>query len=553
MAGDRRATSAARDPLTTGRVRYGRHEWRDAHEALRRADSASPLGRDDLDRLATAAMLIGNDETMFDALERLFHAHVAADAPREAARAAFWLGFRLVATGATGRAGGWFARARRLIEETGAECAEQGYLLLPEAARALGAGDLSGAQETAARAAEIGVRCQDADLAAFARQMEGRALLRQGATEGGIALLDESMLAVANGEVSPLVTGLVYCSVIATCQQCYVVDRALEWTTALSAWCAAEPQVEAFTGPCLVHRSELLLLEGRWAEAVAEVTRARATLSEATDAQTLAAACYQQGELHRLRGELADAEQAYRAASALGLEPQPGLARLRLSQGQRRAAARAIGRMLATTTQPWRRPHLLLAAVEIFIAAGETGTARSASRELDSLAERFGTAVLPAMAAQARGALCLASDEPDDAVEPLRGALEVWRGMGACYAAARIRALLARACLALGDTEGAALEEQAAREVFEELGAACDLAALDAGETAAAPALVRDLSARELEVLRLLATGKTNRAIARALCVSPRTIDRHVSHIFVKIGVRSRAAATAFAYEHALV
>ncbi len=549
----RGADEVAREELERGRACYRRHEWADAYDALSQADAASALAVEDLERLAWSAALSGHDDVYLPVSERVYHAHDAAGEHASAAYWAFWMGLRLMSMTETARGAGWLSRAQRSVERVDGDCVTRGYLLLPMAARHLGAGDLDAAHDAAARAAEIGEQFADADLSSFARQFQGRALLRRGDTERGIALLDESMIAVTSRELSPLVAGLVYCTAISTCQQALALDRAREWTTALATWCASEPQVTPFNGACLVHRSQILQLAGDWSEALEEAKRACEKVTD-KDPQALGDACYERAELHRLRGELDAAEEAYRHASQVGREPQPGLALLRLAQGRTGDAVSSIRRVLATTTSAWRRPQFLPACVEILLAAGEVDEARAASAELDQLAQRFDTEILHALAAQARGAVLVAGGDAGAAVDPLRRAFRCWQAVGAPYIAARIRVLLGRACEALGDRDGAELERQAARQVFEELGAAPDLAALD-GEArgATTPSDTHGLSPRELEVVRLVAQGKTNREIAGELGVSERTIDRHVSNIFTKLDVSTRAAATAFAYENGLV
>jgi DNA-binding CsgD family transcriptional regulator len=542
----------ARDALESGRASYAREEWDDAFAALSRADRGASLAAADLERLALSAALTGRDDELLATLERLYQAYVDAGDPARAARQGFWLALRLFALGETGRAGGWLARAQRLLEGEGHDCVEQGYLLLPVVARHLAAGDYDTACEVAGRAAEIGERFGEADLVALARSMQGRALLREGRVDEGLALLDEAMLAGTGGELSPLVTGLVYCSVIAACQHVYAVGRAREWTAALAGWCQRQPQLVTFAGTCLVHRAEVLRLGGEWGQAIDEARRASERLPPG-DAETLADACYQQAEIHRLRGDLAAAEEAYGRASQLGREAQPGLALLRLAQGRRGEAVKGIRRVLDTTTAPWRRAQFLPAGVEILLAAGDVEGAHAAGRELEAIAGRFGTEVLGAMADHVRGAVRLAEGDARGAVEPLRRAFHVWQKVGAPYIAARIRVLLGKACEALGDRDGATLEREAARQAFVRLGAGPDLKALEAPADGARADRDHRLSPRELQVLRLVARGKTNKAIAGELGVSERTIDRHVSNIFTKLHVSSRSAATAFAYEHDLV
>jgi hypothetical protein len=258
--------------LERGRDSYQRRSWADAYQSLSRADHAEPLGGEDLDLLASSAGLTGRDEEFLKALERAHHAHLGAGNDRRAARSAFWLGFRLIARGETGGAAGWFARARRLLEDGEHDCVEQGYLLIPGVRQRLAAGDDDGAYATAAAAAAIGSRFQDADLSTFARSLQGRARLRQGRIEEGLALLDEAMIAVTAGELSPVLTGVVYCSVIDCCRQVYALDRVREWTAALTRWCE-EQDVVAFTGHCMVHRAEIMQFNGAWPDAIEEALK----------------------------------------------------------------------------------------------------------------------------------------------------------------------------------------------------------------------------------------------------------------------------------------
>jgi DNA-binding NarL/FixJ family response regulator len=539
------------EDLERGRSWYAQRAWRSAFEALARADEHACLERDDLERLAWSAALIGRDDEFLVALERLHRACVAARESARAARAAFWIGFHLSSLGSPARAAGWLGRAKRLVagEE---DCALHGYLLLPTVFQHLGAGEDAAAHGAAAEAAAIGERCNDADLVAIARNLQGRALLREGRAERGFGLLDEAMLAAMAGELSPIVTGIVYCNAIATCRQMHVLDRAREWTAALARWCGAQPELVTFTGHCLVHRCEIMQLGGDWSGASEELRLLVEGGVPRGDPEVFGDACYLRAELLRLRGDFAGAEAAYRRASESGREPQPGLALLRLAQQREGAAASAIRRMLAAASTPWQRARYLPAFVEILVAVGDIEDARSAAEELDEIARRFGSDILAAAAAEARGVIKLAEKDAQGAVAPLARALAVAQRAGAPYAAARIRVLLARACRALGDEDGASLEEDAARAVFARLGALPDLDAIAAlhGDRDANPCR---LSKRELDVLRLLATGKTNKDIARELGVSSRTVDRHVSSLFTKIGVATRAAATAYAYENRLI
>jgi DNA-binding NarL/FixJ family response regulator len=341
--------------------------------------------------------------------------------------------------------------------------------------------------------------------------------------------------------------------VIRSCQDVYALGRAREWTQALKAWCDAQPGDSTFTGTCLVHRSEILQMNGEWPAAIEEARLAAQRLTGRFNERAAAPALYQQGELHRLRGEFAEAEEAYASASRLGSEPQPGLALLRAAQGRLEVAGAAVRRILGGLTDPMKRARYLPAHVEIMLAAGDLEEARSAAAELEKLAESFDTEAVVAMAAHARGAVILAEGDSRSALEPLRRSFEIWSRLDTPYLAARVRLLVGQACRVLGDEDGFRLETEAAAAVFRELGAAPDLERLSALSNHAPSSRPHGLTPRELQVLRLVAAGKTNKTIATELFLSEKTVDRHLSNIFDKLDVSSRAAATAFAYEHHLI
>jgi DNA-binding CsgD family transcriptional regulator len=548
----RPSRASVRHELDRAHRCYRHGAWADAYQAFAAADELCPLAAGDLEGLALAAYLTGRDEEYLRTLERAYSAHRNARRDLRAIRCGFWLGFRLLMRGETGRATGWFARAQRLLGRATRECPERGYLLLPVAEQRIDAGTYESAYDAAAEAAAIGERCGDPDLIACARHQQGRIRLQQGQIEAGLALLDETMLTVSAGDLSPMVTGLMYCSVTAACQQVYAFDRTREWTAALTRWCDAQPDMVAFAGVCRVHRAEIMQLGGTWPEAIEEARRAGAR-AQGFDRRATAAALYQQAEVHRLKGEFAAAEEAYRGASEGGLEPQPGWALLRLAQGRTAAAATAIRRVVRTTAERPRRLSLLPAYVEIVLAAGDVQDARGMCQELEDIARGFDTGVPDAIAAQSRGAVDLAEGDAQAALAPLRRAFAVWQRIDAPYAAARVRLLIGLACRALGDEESAALEIDAARSAFERLGAGPDLARLVSLTKGGPSGPAHRLTPRELQVLRLVATGRTNKAIAGKLSLSEKTIDRHVSNIFTKLDVPSRTAATAFAFRQGLI
>ena len=536
--------------LERGRASYAKRAWLDAYELLSRADEDELLAPEDLELLARSAYMLGRDDDYVRGLERAHHGHLDAGEVPSAARCTWWIGHNLLMRGEPARAAGWFGRGDRLLDREGRDCVERGYLLLPLLLRS---GDARAAHATATEAAAIGERYGDPDLVTIARMGQGHALVRQGRTEEGFRLVDETMVAVTTGELSPIVAGIVYCNTIAFCQDQYDVRRAREWTDALTEWCDRQPDMVAHTGVCLVHRAEVMQLQGAWRSALEEVQRAGERLRRGVLNQRIAgSALYRQGEIRRLRGEFAAAEEAYRAANRLGFEPQPGLALLRLAQGNAAAAAAAIGRVAYETEKPLQRAGLLPACVEIMLAVGDLEEARRASGELDALSDTHASDPLRALAAHAGGAVALAEDDAQAALGSLRRALSAWQDIDAPYEAARTRVLLGMACRRLGDGDAAALELEAARAVFEELGAGPDLTRVDSLATSAPSTTAHGLSPRELEVLRHVAGGKTNKEIATELVLSDRTVERHVSNILAKLGVSTRAAATAFAYEHQL-
>jgi DNA-binding NarL/FixJ family response regulator len=541
---------AVGDQLDRGRAAYAAGAWRDAHAAL---TAAEPLAPEDLEWLATAAYMLGRDDEYVGLLERAHRDHLRGGDRLRAARCAFWIAVNLELRGASAQGRGWIGRARRLVEREPEECVETGYLQLHRMLDLTAAGDTDAALAAGAEAVAIGERFGDADLFALAAQDEGILLIEHGQVAEGLALLDEAMVAVTTGELSPIVNGFVYCGAIMGCRSAYEPGRAQEWTAALTRWCERQPDMVSFTGTCCLHRAEIMHLRGAWGEALDEAQRARERSERAHNAPSAAQALYRQGEVHRLRGEHDAAEAAYRAARDGGFEPQPGLALLRLAQGDGTAAAAAIRRMLAESEAPPARAGLLPAQVEIMLATGDAEAASEACRELESIAARWTGGLLAATAATARGAVQLTAGDARAALVALRRACQTWRTLDAPYEAARAGLLIAAACAALGDHDAAESELERAREAFLRLGAGPDVARVDVLRGRTRPAPPHGLTARELDVLRLVAAGSSNREIAVALVISEHTVARHVQNIFAKLGVSSRTAATAFAFAHDLV
>jgi len=541
------------DALPHARASYDRQLWRQAYELFSATDREEPLGADDLDRLATCALMIGNESESVDIWAKAHHEFLTRGAVEQAARCAFRIGYGLAFRGQIAHASGWLARARRVLDDAAADSVVRGYLMLPDAIRAALAGEFTRSHDLFIQAEAIGQRFGDGDLIAFGRQGQGRTLIKMGRLAEGVALLDEVMVAVTAGELMPMSMGDIYCSVIDACSEIFDLRRAVEWTAALEKWCEAQSDNIPYRGMCLIHRAEILQLQGSWSDALGEAERACDRLLVPPPRPAAGRACYQRGELHRLRGEFDKAEASYRQAAELGRKPQPGLALLRLAQGDAEAALGSIRRAVEEARAPVVRSRMLGAFVEILLAVNDTESARGAARELEEIAESLDAPFLRAAAAHCSGAVDLAEGNAKHALVALHNARDVWRDVEAPYDEARTRVLIALASRALGDEDTAALELDAARGRFERLGASNDVARLEASARRESPRAPTRLTARELEVLSLVATGKTNRAIADALGLSEKTVARHVANIFTKLDVTSRAAATAYAYRNRLV
>ena len=296
------------DELERGRDAYARSAWGEAYELLGHAERAAPLSGSDLVLLATSAHMLGLVDEFIPLLERAHHAYAEEGEALPAVRCAFWIGMNLALRGEMGPATGWLGRAQRLLEREEGECVEQGYMLLPVSFQHEMSGDFDGAAETAAAAAEIGERFGDNDLFALAVHVQGTVLAKGGRVAEGLSLLDEAMVAVTAGEVSPVVSGIVYCGVILACEEVYELRRAHEWTAALTRWCEQQPDLVSFRGRCLVHRAQLLRLHGDWPAALEEARLAGERFAEAMNPGAIAKAWYLQGEVQRLSGRFGEAE-----------------------------------------------------------------------------------------------------------------------------------------------------------------------------------------------------------------------------------------------------
>jgi ATP/maltotriose-dependent transcriptional regulator MalT len=539
--------------LARGFDAYQHRQWRNAFTFLSEADSQSPLQPGQILLLAQAALLIGKEQEGADALARAHQSFLADGHTAPAVRCAFWLGFTAMLNGETAKATGWLARASRLMEGQ-PDCVETGYLLLPNGYRLVHSGDPESAESYFKQAVAIAKRFDDKDLMTLALQGQGRSLIRKGEIEQGLALLDEAMIAVTAGEVSPLNAGGVFCSVLDACGEIFDLQRAQEWSIALKTWCDSQPDIMPYRGHCLIRRAELLHLHGAWSEAYEEAKRACECLALPSPRAALGGAFYQLGEIERMRGNLPEAEKAYEEAGRWMPNSGPGLARLRLAQNKVDGANALIRRMADHVREPAPRALLLDAWVEIALAANDLESARIACQELASISERMNFPFVRALLARNAGALLLADNNPQAALTELERSRALWQELQVPYEAARVRCLMARAYRKLGDNDSAAIASAEAQKTFETLGASIDLACLrEEMQRTCRTDIAGSLTKREIEVLRLVAAGKTNRAIAAALEISEKTVARHLSNIFTKLNLDSRTAATVYALEQKLL
>ncbi len=526
-----------------GRREYAARSWVACCGTLTAADAEEPLGPDDLVLLSIAAFMAGRDELSVATLVRAHEGFLAEGAWEPAARTAFWLAFQQLNAGDIVRGSAWGSRANDLAAERDLHGAVPAYLDGMQAHLLLMQGRAEDALAQATRVARAGRREHDPDLETLSLLTCGHALATLGRPAEALERLDQAILLVDEGRLSPPVAGAAYCSVILACLRLSEVRRAGAWTDALTGWCDAQSGLVPYRGQCLVHRSQLMTLRGAWPEAMAEAREACRRLT----GPTLGDGYYQLGELHRLLGEFDQAEDAYRRANSAGRRPEPGLARLRLAQGRVDAALAAVRRLYA---EPGRddRAEVLAVYVDTMLAAARVGDASAAAEELRGLAEQAGLPLPQARAYDATGAVLLASGRPADSLAALRRACETWQELDLPYDAARTRARIARALSELGDREAARLELDAARDALERLGARPDLKALGGAHDLGGP-----LTPREVDVVRLVARGLSNRAVADELVLSEKTVARHLANVYAKLGLSSRAAATAYAYDQGLV
>jgi DNA-binding CsgD family transcriptional regulator len=527
------------DNLNQARQAHASQDWTAAASHFD-AVAADRLNADDLAAYADALWWLGRVEDNLRLNAAACEAFVADSRPVEAAWTAMLLGIFYLARGDEPQGMGWIGRAGRLLVGI-PECPVHGYLLLiTEVEGSLAAGRPASALDAARRMQDLGHRLGRPDLMALGLNGEGRALIRSGQVVDGLKLLDEAMVTVLDGQLAPFATGTLYCHTIATCHEVVDIRRMSRWVDLTEDWLATFPAAVAFGSMCRVHRAQLQLLRGEWEAAERNALQVGAQL-DANRVDYAAEAWYVVAEARRMRGD-SGAANAYDEAHARGRDPQPGRALLRLQAGDAAGAATSVrAAMAAVGPDGLRRAPICAAVVEIAVAAGRLDDAAAAASELVETASTYATSGLQAMASTARGAVLLAQGDAEGALPVLRDAFRRWHELGAAYDAAGTSVRLGEAYRALGDEASAAAEMKRAEATYERLGAG----RLDRG-------LPDGLTRREWEVLTLVADGHSNRQIGEALHISDRTVARHLTNIFNKIGVTSRTQAARYAIDRAL-
>ncbi len=537
------------DELLRARAEFERGDWRAAYDAWAGFDLAG-LSADDLERSAAAAHLLGRVPEAVERYTAAYEARTAAGEDAAATMCAFHLTMALRTTGGRSAAAAWLARGERQGEGLPPDDAARGWMAFARMFTHLGAGRIDDALGCARTATDVGRSSGDADLLASGLGAQGRMSIYGGRVADGVGFLDESMLEAERGARDPVTVGHVYCTAIEGCQEVSDLVRVTEWTARLTSWCAAQPGLVMFTGQSALHRAQVMRARGAWGEALDELDAAIARYLAVGAVDAVGQASCERGDLLRLRGDLAGAEAAYSRSSEHGYEPQPGLALLAAARGQGAAATATARRLLAEPGSAVARSRLLPGVVEVLAAAGEVEDARAGSVELEQVAVAFGSEALTAASALAWGRVQVARQDAAGALPYLRRARQGASSLDLPHETALADVETGRALLMLGDGDAAHRALAGARAVLDRLGARPAVDTVDA-LTGRRPRPA-GLSAREVQVLRLVAAGRSNADIAAELVLSDRTVARHLSNIFVKLGVGSRTAAAAFAFERGL-
>jgi tetratricopeptide (TPR) repeat protein len=465
---------AGRSVIERAHAAAARGGWQQAYDLLMAADADQLLSRTDLPLLGEVAYAAGHLDVTIEAWERAYSASRQAEDPAAAAEAAVRVAMHLLFdTALMAPVRGWLARAERLLDGPG-ETSAHAWLAVVRAYERMLTGDRAAARQWARHATEVGSKC-DSAAAAIGRVAEARLLILDGDVQQGMALLDQAGVTAVSGDLDPLSTGIVYCELVCALQGLAQYDVAEEWTEAMERWCETNA-IGSLRGRCRVHRAEILRLRGSCNDAETQALMACEELRPHLRRE-LGWPLNELGRIRLHKADIAGAEDALLAAHRAGWDPQPALALVHLAQGDAATAAASIRdalerpmRMPSKEQPPntdLQRAPLLEAQVEIEIASGDIGRARSAADELELVAARFESKALIAGASLARGRVQLADGNPAGAEQSLSDAVRLWNEVGAPYEAARARLSLAEAHAAIGSEHRAALEREAAGTILD--------------------------------------------------------------------------------------
>ncbi|HVD23374.1 MAG TPA: tetratricopeptide repeat protein, partial [Lapillicoccus sp.] len=350
VAGGRQTTS----DLESGRKAFADRAWATARDHFGRADPGT-LTPVDWHSLATAAYLVADRDSAIRAWQQAFSLHSTAGERVAAAMDAQWIAYVHNTSGNVAVGGGWVARGLRLLEGEPEDAEARGFFLMHQFYRHLGAGDIASAADCGRQVLAIGQRWRNGDLTAFGLVSQGRMLIYSGQVPEGLTLLDEAMVGLAAGEVSPIGSGNIYCAMIEGCQEISDYRRMTQWTEALNRWCEAQPDLVPFTGQCAVHRGQVLRAQGAFREALDELDLAAERYRAEHLDLAIGLSLYERGEVLRTLGDLDAAETSYAEAGSHGFEPQPGLSLLWLARGRTSAALASAQRLLDEPAGPVQR------------------------------------------------------------------------------------------------------------------------------------------------------------------------------------------------------
>jgi DNA-binding NarL/FixJ family response regulator len=527
--------------LIVARTAHVRRDWHASYEAFVRAGEETALCTDDLDAMAVAAWRLGRGKESLRVAERVFGQLTRTDPPSAATKAVD-LALAWLTRGDVNIAQGWMNRARRLLDGA-PEGATHGYLAYLDALAALMSRDAQALPHRVQTLREMCGRIDSPAVAALCNVAEALAAIGEARMADAYGLIDEAMLPVLADQVPIDWAGDIYCVVLNQCHRLADLPRMRAWTQSMERWCNDFAASANYGGVCDVHRLQVLAATDDYRLLEARLAGASHALEE-VNSWAAGAGYYELGEVRRLRGDADGAFAAFARARELGIEPQPGEALLRCGMGDTETAWTELRVALAGEDRLGRM-RLLSGAVDVALARGSVDEAERYCAELESGAEAFGTPGFRAWAAHARGAILVQQDRHAEALESLEAALREYRTQQSRYETARVYEWMAVAHRGLGDEELAAADMATAENIYAQLGV--EPAQVCGSRTPGG------LSRREIEILTHIASGATNKQVAEQICISEKTVGRHLANIYTKLGVSTRTAAVTWAYANNVI